>query len=261
MKRILGASITSIAILSQGLAFAGYSGYANWTGFYVGANGGAGFNKSAYSLEPTGCFLTGICGGGSNLNYLRSDTDNFNNTNFTGGVLIGYNRQFYNDEIIAGIEADFDYSGANQTINVNRALVLPLGGRFAHSVSQRFDWYGTVRLRLGGPIACRWLIYGTAGYAYGHVRSSTSSLFTLGGDGYNGSASSTLGGWAMGAGSEYAFADNWSARLEYLYIDLGSYSYQDNGNALAPVNGTYNTTISTRENLLRLSVNYKFSAF
>lgn len=258
MKRMLGISVALMTLSSSGFAS---TGPADWTGFYVGANAGAGFNNSNYQLQPTGCFLDGTCGGSAAFNPLRSDSGNFTDTHFVGGLLAGYNYTFYDNKMLAGIEADYNYSSANESDYVNRALLAPLGGNFIHTVSQKFDRFGTLRLRFGAPLSCRWLLYLTGGFAYGHIGSSTQAGFTLGGDGYTGASYSDRGGIAAGAGAEYAFADTWSARLEYLYVDLGNYSYTNVGNAAAPVGGTYQTTVATRDNLLRLSLNYKFSAF
>ena len=64
------------------------------------------------------------------------------------------------------------------------------------------------------------------------------------------SASSSQLGWTVGAGLEYAFLGNWTAKLEYLYVDLGSFNA-----GLAPVVNN----VSFKENIVRAGLNYKFS--
>jgi outer membrane immunogenic protein len=64
-------------------------------------------------------------------------------------------------------------------------------------------------------------------------------------------------GWAVGAGGEYALTNNWSVKLEYLYIDLGSMSYIDVG-AIGVPRSALTTTIDTAQNVIRVGLNYKF---
>ena len=134
-----------------------------------------------------------------------------------------------------------------------------------HTVRQKFDFLGTLRGRLGFTPVDRTLVYLTGGLAYGHVRSRTNILFTLGSDAYAGSSSTTQPGWTVGGGAEYAFAGNWSAKLEYLFVDLGSHSYSDPiTNAISTgvdPTASYRTDLRTREHVIRLGINYKFFGF
>lgn len=253
MKKILVGSIMLAGLMIEGSAFA-----ANWSGFYVGANAGAGINDSSYKLSPTGCFANGTCGGVVSNNPLRTDTGNLSTVDFIGGGQIGLNYQFY-PMFVAGLQADIDYSDMNENDSVNRGLAPPLSGRFIHNVKENLNWFGTVRGRLGMEVCPNWLIYGTGGYAYGHVSSSSNALFTLGGDAYAGSANKTRSGWTAGAGVEYAFCNVWSAGLEYLYVDLGSFGYNNTRNALAPLTASYHTNLTARDNIVRFSLNYKFA--
>ncbi len=90
-------------------------------------------------------------------------------------------------------------------------------------MNQQIDYFGTLRGRLGFTPADRLLLYVTGGLAYGYVSSST-NLFA-GGTSFSDSSSEMQVGWALGTGGEYALTNNWSVKLEYLYIDLGSMSY------------------------------------
>ena len=84
-------------------------------------------------------------------------------------------------------------------------------------------WLATFRGRLGYAFD-RWLPYITAGGAYGNVKATTDPGPGLA------SASSSQFGWTGGVGLEYAFLGNWTAKIEYLYVDLGSFNA-----GLAPV--------------------------
>ena len=94
-----------------------------------------------------------------------------------------------------------------------------------NATSDKLDWFGTVRGRLGFLATPTFLLYGTGGLAYGRVASATVNSFTATPDIYTGSTSTTRAGWTAGAGGEWMFAPNWSAKAEYLYVDLGTVGY------------------------------------
>ena len=96
------------------------------------------------------------------------------------------------------------------------------------------DWFGTVRGRFG-VVSGPWLLYGTGGLAYGHVKYSyLNTNVPFGGPlTISASDSAVQFGWTVGAGVEYGFLGRWSAKLEYLYYDLGDHSF-DASNPLAP---------------------------
>jgi outer membrane immunogenic protein len=95
-----------------------------------------------------------------------------------------------------------------------------------------------VRGRVGYLITPTLLIYGTAGFAYGQV------------DAWGFSNTST--GWTAGGGVEWMFAPHWSAKAEYLYVDLSS-----NGGANSGWNVGYN--FQPQINVVRAGVNYHFN--
>ncbi len=125
---------------------------------------------------------------------------------FIGGLQAGYNWQFANN-VVLGIEADIDWAdlGGNSTIVAGSAGV----------ATGSLDYFGTIRARLGYAFD-RVLPYITGGVAYGKTDFGTI---------YGTSTSETNWGWTIGAGVEYAFTNNITAKLEYLYIDLDGSSY------------------------------------
>jgi outer membrane immunogenic protein len=138
------------------------------------------------------------------------------------GLQAGYNFQ-YASGVLAGVETDIAITGLEAT-----------GG--AGTVS--LDYLGTVRGRLGYTMD-RFLVYGTGGLAYGR------------GDVSVGGLSNKQGhlGWTVGAGVEAFFAPNVTARLEYLFADLGKETY-------ATVAGPARVGIDT--SIVRVGMNYKF---
>jgi len=184
--------------------------YYNWTGFYAGINAGYGFGSSTWSNPPASIKPKGFLAGGT----------------------AGYNWQ--SGAIVYGIEGDFDWSNVKGSASC--AVVLT-----CETASSRL---ATFRGRVGYAFD-RWLPYITAGGAYGNVKATTSAAgVTLA------SASKSELGWTFGAGLEYAFMGNWTAKLEYLYVNLGSF---DAG--IAPVVNN----VSFKESIVRAGLNYKFS--
>jgi outer membrane immunogenic protein len=169
---------------------------------------------SAYSW--TGPYL------GGNLGYAWGTTSNnpTRPSGFAGGVGGGYNRQI--GQFVFGAEADIALSGATDTF---------APWKFSN------PWFGTLRGRAGYAVS-NFLIYGTAGVAFGELQAQTIGLL---------SENHTNVGWTAGAGIEAGFAANWSAKIEYLFVDLASSTFA--------VTGTSNG-LST--SLFRTGVNYHF---
>jgi outer membrane immunogenic protein len=131
---------------------------------------------------------------GGNIGYAWGSVDNAfaKPSGFVGGVQGGYNWQ--NGAWVFGLEADIQASGADDTF---------APWKFSN------PWFGTVRGR-GGYALNNVLFYGTLGLSYGALRAETFGL----------SESHTSIGWTAGVGAEFGFAPNWSAKIEYLYVDL-----------------------------------------
>src|SRR5262249_119524 len=146
-----------------------------------------------------------------------------NSSGFFGGGQLGYNYQF-NNNIVAGIEADFQWSGIEGNamgatqVAANGALV----GSASFDVGSEVEWFGTIRGRLGYAWD-RALLYGTGGVAYGSVKSHATFSVSNGAGPLapltdTVSASKTQWGWTAGAGLQYALSRDWSFKTEYQYI-------------------------------------------
>jgi outer membrane immunogenic protein len=258
-----------------------------WTGFYVGLNAGGTWssNNSIYvasapifangALGPAAAFSAAAALGGSGV-------FSSNAGGFLGGGQIGYNWQFYNGAAVAGIEADIQgiaYSNNNR--NYISAIPAPFGNNVVTAMSARksLDYIGTVRGRLGWLFTPTLLVYGTGGLAYGGVTVNVAgfqgvvpgnaNFATAGFAG--GQFSDTRVGWTAGGGLEWMFWPNWSAKVEYLYYDLGSVR-TSGGLTATTTSATFTpapsalawanvTEISTRfrGNIVRAGVNYHFN--
>ena len=184
-----------------------------WTGFYIGLNGGYAWGDADIS-NAFGSFSTS------------------GNDGWLIGGTIGYNLQTGN--WVWGIEGDFDYA----LIKGNVSNTLACG---AGTCEVEDTWFATVRGRVGYSFG-RWLPYITGGGAFAGVKVTPAGF---------GSTSDTATGWTVGAGVEYAFLGAWSAKLEYLYADLGT------TNCGASVCGI-STDIEPKINIVRLGFNYRF---
>jgi outer membrane immunogenic protein len=184
----------------------------DWSGFYVGINGGGGWGNSNYDFVGAGLGSTDIGVSGA----------------LVGGT-IGANYQA--GAAVFGIEGDLDWS------NIRGSAACPVG-----TCETRNHWLSTVRGRLGYA-ADRFMPYVTGGVAFGGVRANVPGV---------GAASDTRTGWTVGGGIEYAMLNNWSAKLEYLYVDLCRF---DCGGAcgVAPP-----TNVDLRTHVARVGLNYKF---
>ena len=108
------------------------------------------------------------------------------------------------------------------------------------------NWLATVRGRAGWAWN-RVLFYGTGGAAFANVQAGAGALPF---------SSSTEAGWTAGVGVEYAFAPNWTAKVEYLFVDLANASC-----GFDQLRRHLNTTVSLNENIIRAGINFKFGGW
>jgi outer membrane immunogenic protein len=135
------------------------------------------------------------------------------------------------------------------------------------SLEEKLSWLATFRGRIGVLPSDRVLLYVTGGLAVGEVKSTagvtttTSTALSFGTPpgptsvSSLAASSSTQAGWTIGAGVEGAIGGNWTAKLEYLYVDLGTVNNTFAGTApFAPIT----TSTHVTDNILRAGVNYRF---
>jgi outer membrane immunogenic protein len=228
----------------------------NWTGFYVGGNIGYSWGRSSGTstlTDSTGVVLFSSVGS-SNLNGV------------VGGGQIGYNWQMQN--WLWGLEADIQGTGEKGSRNFVCPVGICAAGLLFNGVllpglivpvalSQKIDWFGTVRGRIGILASPKVLLYATGGLAYGEVNSSE----TIGVVPATFSSTSTKAGYTVGAGIEGVIGGNWTAKLEYLYVDLGkvsgSFVTGIGSTGVGPITSYYINSHIT-DNVLRVGLNYKF---
>lgn len=176
-------------------------------------------------------FYLGINGGGA---FGSSSWDSTGSRDISGGLVggtLGYNYQF--GHAVVGVEGDIDWADINGTTS----NACPGGCKTSDT------WLSTVRGRLGYA-ADRFMPYVTGGAAFGDIRAQAPGLGQVGAD---------RTGWTLGGGLEAALTTNWTAKVEYLYVDLGSFNCGLNCGA-----GLTTDNVSFHTNILRAGVNYKF---
>lgn len=208
---------------------------AGWTGFYVGANVGGGWSvaKSEFDFAGSPVFATAS-------NPLAG---------VVGGGQAGYNWQ--TGPLVLGVEADIQASGLSGSLTAPPCPAALCGVDVSASYTQRMDWFGTVRGRLGYATDA-WLVYGTAGYAYGNLK--TEAAASAGAVSASARRNEFRDGFVVGTGVEFAFAPRWTAKMEYLHLDFGSASTAWTFTGIPPLNHH----IKIHENVVRGGVNYRF---
>jgi outer membrane immunogenic protein len=195
----------------------------NWTGLYIGVNGGGGWGRTDWYFNVVGT------------------TANHDTSGGLAGGQIGYNWQA--NQWVFGVEADGDWANINgSTLCPNPAFICASNTRDLASFRGRVGW-------AAGPV----LFYGTAGGAYANTRYS--ALMPAGGlpPTALGFATTDRWGYAAGVGIEWGFAPNWSAKVEYMHYGF------DNVTVAPGLLGTNSAALGLNIDTVKAGVNYRFN--
>jgi len=289
MKYLFAGIIALVALASVNAARteprsapAAYS----WAGCYVGVNGGYGWNNghSSYTNDPNAPFADPINfvpdPFGVNVQYIATPSGTGGSGGLAGG---GAGCNWQNQRWVVGAEADIDWahiSGSATRSSFGQFSTGPGGlytsinntGTANEQVSLR--WLSTFRARAGFAVQDHLLLYVTGGLAVGGINTqgsvTTSSPFAgFSNPAWTGSDSTVKAGGVVGGGTEWAFADRWTAKVEYLWYDLGHVSHQLNctatnfpQSACGP-GGVFFATLGSASSsvlgsIFRVGINYKF---
>jgi outer membrane immunogenic protein len=287
-KRIFSASLAGSALFAIGAASAAdlpvkappaAVAVAKWTGFYLGVNGGGSIGVDSTTQNTS--FTSTALG----TNGLLNSSNRLAPTGWVFGGQVGYNWQA-SPLAVLGVEADWQWASqkdtaTNSTPPASLAFFGAGGNGFGYSLAteQKVTDIGTARMR-GGVLLHDTLLYATGGLAWGTVKDSYT---------YTGSAnpvifpgvlqpgpflpgvanfSSTRTGGTAGAGMETKLGGGWSAKLEYLYVDLGTVNHVlpiAINQAAGPAFNTGGaasaaTSFHVTDNIVRVGVNYQFGS-
>jgi outer membrane immunogenic protein len=225
-----------------------------WTGFYVGVNAGGAFSANNNGVGNNGFVSIGGARPGFGGLAGFANNNNGSNARFIGGGQVGVNYQV--NQFVFGVEGDGQVlTGGNNNNNFG-------GGGFGGN-NNNTTFLGTVRGRAGVAFD-RFLVYGTGGVAFAGNNNLPNTIFGINGAGAPAIFTSNNGnngarvGFAAGAGVEYAFTNNWTVKVEYLYVDLGrrTRTYIDP----ATLTG-FSFANRDRNHIVRAGLNYKFDWF
>jgi len=196
-----------------------YKAVYDWTGFYLGGHfgyGGGSLGPGTNPLPELGVFFPHSV------------------TGLIGGYQAGYNRQLSN-HVVLGVEADASFTSP---LDAPRLVPAPF--------NSTIDYVGTLRGRIGYAHGI-WMPYLTGGFAWGHTHININDDPTT--------IASRVGdyqtGWTAGAGIEFAVSGNWSAKVEYEYVDLSRRMYDLSDFGLPAVN------VDPRIHLVKFGMNYR----
>jgi len=299
MRNILVAGLGLLAVaVAQGAAAADMPVTAplykapvvvpfSWTGFYVGENAGYSWGRANTdltkgSITTTTATITDLAGApiasasvvAAPVVFAASDRARMNG--WLGGFQAGYNWQV--DRWVWGIEGDFQGTGERGGTTVFCFPVgVPCGAATTATGSADYSlrWLGTLRGR-AGLTWDRVMLYATGGLAVGQIRADYTDGIAAGEQTPAAvavaSTSVTRAGWVLGGGVEGALTDNWSVKVEYLHVDLGSFDGSSTGStsgSFSAVLGNFRTTraqtttfaslFSTRftDDIIRVGLNYR----
>jgi outer membrane immunogenic protein len=234
-----------------------------WTGFYGGVHaGGGGGSKDvgaipfSFASAPTG--PTGPIAG----ELITPQPIHIGVSGWLAGGQVGANYQI--ESFVIGVEAQV--SGAHligsrtclntvTILNVATASVAGLSTLLA-TCSAKVDALGTLGPRLGYAFD-HLLVYGKFGGAFSndHYQRQVGTLLGTAVGKLDLAANQIRWGWMLGAGAEYAFTDNWSAKIEYNYLDFGTSSLR-----FTEPTGIVQMDADIREkvHLVKVGINYRW---
>lgn len=233
MRRVLFGAVALVTLVAEpALAAAPIPYVYNWSGCYVGVHAGGGWQDLSYTEEVGAASGVGVLGGaqsGCNLQWRQ--------------FVIGIEGEFWGSSLY-----DREYSSSTGG-----------GTFFTDDRRSRNPWDGAVSARAGVAFD-RTLIYGKLGVVLGKFDySANTSSSAPSTDTQSGNALFT--GVLLGVGFEYALTDNWTAKLEYNYIDYGTtiVDLSEVSCDMGCVSYADSNAIKESEQLVKIGVNYKFN--
>jgi outer membrane immunogenic protein len=220
-----------------------------WTGCYFGAHLGGAWARNDVT-DPMLLVQDNAGLGGPGFTTGGPTTIGVNQSGAMIGGQIGCDYQFASN-LVLGVEG----AASGSTMKGSRLVALPDSPPDTALVSLKTDFMPTLTARMGYAVD-HWLFYAKGGVAWADNKYSVTGTFNGGaalGIPFDFEGLSSRTGWTVGAGAEWAFAEDWSARLEYDYYDFGSHTATmiDAVNGLGPLSFNKQTM-----QMVKLGVNF-----
>lgn len=252
----------------------------SWTGCYIGGHLGGDWG-SANFIDPNTLF-NNVVALGSGLGLFAPTGAGIGidqGAGFVGGGQVGCDYQFATNWV-AGIAGDFSWTNLDGSASNPYAFFGgdPLfGGKngVPATLRDQTDWLASVTGRVGYAWD-RWMFYGKGGVAWEHSRDSIAPLFAWG-SGVGAvcatvtptapcvaSGTDTDTGWTVGVGLTWAFADNWSAGIEYDHYGFGNHTVTLTSPAVAGcfcTGGSAPITVNQSIEVVKATLDYRFNWF
>lgn len=222
----------------------------SWTGFYIGAHAGYGWGRTEFSHAYQPEFPDAY---GDDIADAEYDTDGW-----LAGGQIGFNYQI--DQFVIGVEADASWADINGSgeyfVYDPQDVLVGTCVKQGDPCRSEIDALGTITARLGVAFD-RALFYVKGGAAWASVSHRSGYTDADPEFSWHDTVDETRWGWTIGGGAEYAFADNWSVKVEYNYIDLGddkvTFNYQPDDYVFP-----HRATVDQHLHIVKAGINYRF---
>ena len=219
--------------------------YYDWSGFYIGANAGYGWARDDHADLTTF--------GGNFTNGTSGPFGGRQRVNPQGGVLggqAGYNWQSAN--WVIGLEIAGDGTDLRRT---DKSIFFPLTDTLQSQINGTFTATGRI-----GYAFNNWLPYIKGGYAGTELETRNFSSFLIGGVLNQNALSQSAwrDGYTIGGGVEYGITPNWTAGVEYSYMDFGSRTL--NGTSTGTSGGPETFNDGLRISTITARLNYRFGS-
>jgi len=225
----------------------------SWTGFYVGANVGGhwALDRTTAAMDP---LLASFPNGAGFIASVDSSTPgSVTPQGIMGGLTAGYNSQSGN--FLWGLEGDVNWLGGSASRSVT-GFPPPVNPLDVFTTKTEASFLATLRPR-AGLVFGQTLFYATGGLAVETIKTRDSFGCAGNTDIKATSDTTTRAGWTVGGGLEHAFGNQWSAKIEYLYADFGTFTTTTPSQSFQPDDIKVSHRYS--DNIVRAGLNYRFS--
>jgi outer membrane immunogenic protein len=210
----------------------------SWTGCYLGGYVGGAWSNGVDFTDLGNANFPSYSGGVASARIVPSHTYSVDDSggSFIGGGTLGCNWQPVGSTFVLGLEGEFGYLSLKADTFDSRTLGFTQTSLDVLGSAKLGNWYGMATARLGYAID-RLMLYVKGGAAFVRTQASVLDQCQATGCGnwlISTSGSETATTWTIGGGLEWAFAQNWSVKGEYMFIGLSNHDFRTSGFATPP---------------------------